>query len=227
MKKAESWLYKTLRYRFTNTDLLAQALTHRSATGPNNERLEFLGDAVLGFVISDAIFRLRPEASEGDMSRLRASLVKESSLARIATDLGLGEQLILGGGEQKSGAHRRDSILADALEAIFGAVFLDAGFPAARELVEAVFEERLASLPQSGDLRDPKSRLQEWLQGRQRGLPQYELTEVTGEAHKRRFAVTCAVDGFDKITHGEATTRRKAEQKAAAAMYVLLAGEPQ
>ena len=224
MNKAEHWLQKTVGYRFRNADLLIQALTHRSAGGNNNERFEFLGDAILDFVISDAIFRLRPDASEGDMSRLRATLVKDSSLARLAVDLGIGDYLVLGSGELKSGGHRRESILADALEAIFAAVFLDAGVDAARAVIERVFEARLAALPQDGDLRDPKTRLQEWLQARQRGLPRYELVGVTGEPHRQRFSVTCAVDGVPCPTEGEATTRRKAEQKAADAMYELLNG---
>ena len=130
MKKAERWLYNALHYRFDDTRLFAQALTHRSAHSLNNERLEFLGDAVLDFVISEAIFRLREEADEGDLSRLRSSLVKDTSLAHIASELGLGEHLILGSGERKSGGHRRASILADALEAVFAAVYLDGGLPA-------------------------------------------------------------------------------------------------
>jgi len=227
LKKAEKWLYKALQYRFTDTDLLEQALTHRSATGANNERLEFLGDAVLDFVISDAIFRLVPKADEGDMSRLRASLVKDDSLARIAVELGLGEHLILGGGEQKSGGHRRESILADAIEAIFGAVYLDRGFDAAREIIERVYSSRLESLPDAADLRDPKTRLQEWLQARGLALPDYELVSVTGKAHRQRFTVTCAVDQNSHVTSGDATTRRKAEQKAAARMLELLQGGPE
>jgi len=227
LKKAEHWLQKTLGYRFRNPDLLVQALTHRSAGGNNNERLEFLGDAVLDFVISDAIYRLRPDATEGDMSRLRATLVKDSSLARLAVDLGVGDYLILGSGELKSGGHRRESILADALEAIFAAVFLDAGIDSARELVERVFDARLSTLPGDDDLRDPKTRLQEWLQARQRGLPRYELVAVAGEPHRQRFSVTCAVDGVPGVTEGEATTRRKAEQRAADAMYEMLTGSPQ
>ncbi len=166
MEKAESWLDKTLHYRFHDASLLTQALTHRSANGSNNERLEFLGDAVLDFVISDAVFKRRPDASEGDLSKLRASLVKDTSLAKLAADLGIGEHLILGSGERKTGGHRRESILADALEAIFGAVFLDSGFAAATEIIERVYARRLEELPDAEDLRDAKTRLQEWLQAR-------------------------------------------------------------
>ena len=222
MNKAESWLRKTLEYRFADTELLTRALTHRSAAVTNNERLEFLGDAVLDFVISEAVFELRPDASEGDLSKLRSSLVKDASLAELAGDLGLGEHLILGSGERKTGGHRRESILADALEAIFGAVYLDSGFDAACEVIERVFEQRLQSLPDAADLRDPKTRLQEWLQGRKMALPDYELVSVTGKAHAQRFAVTCTVDELSHSTDGNSTTRRKAEQQAARRMLAFI-----
>ena len=222
MNKAESWLRKTLEYRFADAELLTRALTHRSAAVTNNERLEFLGDAVLDFVISEAVFELRPDASEGDLSKLRSSLVKDASLAELAGDLGLGEHLILGSGERKTGGHRRESILADALEAIFGAVYLDSGFDAACEVIERVFEQRLQSLPDAADLRDPKTRLQEWLQGRKMALPDYELVSVTGKAHAQRFAVTCTVDELSHLTDGNSTTRRKAEQQAARRMLAFI-----
>ena len=225
MDKAESWLNKALHYRFRDTDLFAQALTHRSATGRNNERLEFLGDAVLDFVISDLVFKIRPEASEGDLSKLRSSLVKDTSLASLAVDLGLGEYLILGSGERKTGGHRRDSILADALEAIFGAVYLDSGVDAAKEIIEHVFAERLEDLPDAEALRDPKTRLQEWLQARKLALPEYELVSVSGQAHQQRFAVTCTVTELSQTTNGESTTRRKAEQQSAKNMLKILSGE--
>jgi ribonuclease-3 len=225
LDKAESWLNKALHYRFRDTDLFAQALTHRSATGRNNERLEFLGDAVLDFVISDLVFKIRPEASEGDLSKLRSSLVKDTSLASLAVDLGLGEYLILGSGERKTGGHRRDSILADALEAIFGAVYLDSGVDAAKEIIEHVFAERLEDLPDAEALRDPKTRLQEWLQARKLALPEYELVSVSGQAHQQRFAVTCTVTELSQTTNGESTTRRKAEQQSAKNMLKILSGE--
>lgn len=227
MDKAESWLDRTLQYRFDDPSLFSQALTHRSANGCNNERLEFLGDAVLDFVISEALFQLRPEADEGDLSRLRSSLVKDSSLAGIASSIGLGEHLLLGSGERKTGGHRRESILADALEAIFGAIYLDAGFAAAKRVVERVFAERLADLPDARDLRDPKTRLQEWLQARQLALPQYELRKVTGEDHKQFFEVSCTVAELSQTTEGSASSRRKAEQKAARQMLEILHGERQ
>ena len=225
MKNAERWLYKALHYRFDDTRLFAQALTHRSAHSLNNERLEFLGDAVLDFVISDAIFRLREEADEGDLSRLRASLVKDTSLAQIASELGLGEHLTLGSGERKTGGHRRASILADALEAIFGAVYLDSGFDAAKEMIERVFAERLEVLPDASELRDSKTRLQEWLQARKLSLPLYELTNVTGKDHRQRFEVSCTVGELSQTTEGAASSRRKAEQQAAKHMLQVLAGE--
>ncbi|MCG8368926.1 MAG: ribonuclease III [Proteobacteria bacterium] len=226
MDKAESWLEKTLHYRFHDTDLFHSALTHRSAQGRNNERLEFLGDAVLGFVISEALFGLRPGAPEGDLSKLRASLVKDTSLASLATGLGLGEHLILGSGERKTGGHRRESILADALEALFGAVYLDSGFDTAKAVIETVFAERLDDLPEAGDLRDPKTRLQEWLQARKLSLPDYELVSASGRAHEQTFVVTCTVDALSQTTEGESTSRRRAEQQAARRMLARLDGQP-
>jgi len=222
LDKAESWLEKTLHYRFKNAELFQQALTHRSATNYNNERLEFLGDAVLDFVVSEAVYVARPDAPEGDLSKLRASLVRDESLAELAADLGLGEHLILGSGEKKSGGHRRESILADALEAIFGAVFLDRGFSAAKQVIDGVFEQRYVTLPDAEELRDPKTRLQEWLQSRKMSLPEYELVDVSGKEHKRKFKVTCTIVETSAVTSGESTTRRKAEQKAARKMIELV-----
>jgi ribonuclease-3 len=218
LDKAETWLKQSLDYQFNDVELLQQALTHRSAPGSNNERLEFLGDAVLDFVISDVVYRTHPHSPEGDLSKLRASLVKDTSLAALASQLGIGEHLILGSGERKTGGHRRESILADALEAIFGAVFLDAGFEAAVGTIEAAFGARLHEFPAVEELRDPKTRLQEWLQGRQRGLPNYQLVGVTGQAHRQKFQITCTVSGIEFTAEGSGTTRRKAEQQAAATM---------
>ena len=225
MEKAERWLQNALQFRFRDTGLLGRALTHRSAAGRNNERLEFLGDAVLDFVISEAIFKLRPGADEGDLSRLRASLVKDTVLAEIAVELGIGEHLVLGSGEKKSGGHRRQSILADAIEAVFGAVYLDAGFDAARDVILRVFAHRLETLPDAEDLRDPKTRLQEWLQARKLALPVYEIVEVQGQDHRRRFSVKCTVTELSQVTEGESTSRRKAEQKAARDMLAILSGD--
>ena len=222
MDKAKTWLKTTLDFEFNDPGLFAQALTHRSAPGESNERLEFLGDAVLDFVISEFVFRARPGADEGDLSRLRASLVKDTSLSSIAAGLGLGEHLILGSGEKKSGGHRRESILADALEAIYGAVYLDAGFDAARAVVERSFGERLESLPDPRELRDPKTRLQEWLQARSSGLPTYALVEVSGKAHRQRFEVSCTVEGTELEARGNGSSRRAAEQQAAERMLGAL-----
>jgi len=221
LDNAERWLKKTLDYRFSDVSLFRQALTHRSASGSSNERLEFLGDAVLDVVVSEQLYAALPDAPEGDLSRLRASLVRDSSLAELASELGIGELLILGSGERKTGGHRRESILADALEALFGAIYLDNGFDAAAEVILRVFGDRLADLPHADELRDPKTRLQEWLQSCGEGLPVYELVNVTGKAHRQRFEVSCTVAGRQP-TLGEGTSRRGAEQQAARRMLAQL-----
>jgi ribonuclease-3 len=222
VEKAARWLHDSLGYRFDDPELLRRALTHRSAPGASNERLEFLGDAVLDTVVSEFVFRAVPSASEGDLSRLRASLVRDRSLARLALELGIGEFVILGSGEKKSGGHRRESILADAVEALIGAIYLDSGFDAARRVVERAFGERLESLPDPADLRDPKTRLQEWLQARALPLPKYELAKISGKAHRQVFEVSCTVDGLEAMTAGVGSSRRNAEQRAAAAMLERL-----
>jgi ribonuclease-3 len=219
---ASDWLAKTLSYEFHDTKLLEQALTHRSCPGENNERLEFLGDAVLDFVISEVVYRSHKDSPEGDLSRLRASLVKDTSLAQLAADLGLGEHLILGGGERKSGGHRRESILADAIEAIFGAVYIDAGFEAAADVITNAFGDRLVNLPSIEELRDPKTRLQEWLQGRGFSLPEYSLIKASGKAHKQVFEVSCFIKDHALTSTGYGTTRRNAEQESAEKMLIEL-----
>ena len=224
MDNAERWLSKTLDYSFSDTRLLQQALTHRSAPGNSNERLEFLGDAVLDVVISEALFHSLPDAPEGDLSRLRASLVRDTSLAGIAADLGIGDYLILGSGERKTGGHRRQSILADALEALFGAVYLDSGFDTVAELVRRVFGAKLEDLPHADELRDPKTRLQEWLQARGAAPPEYELVNVTGKAHQQRFEVRCHVPEQEPTT-GEGRSRRTAEQQSARRMLARLTAD--
>lgn len=218
MDKAAAWLKKSLAYEFEDEHLLRQALTHRSAPGSNNERLEFLGDAVLQLVVSELVFEKTQDVSEGQLSRLRSTLVKDTTLAKVARALGIGEHLILGSGEQKSGGHRRSSILADALEAIFGAVYLDAGFAGAREIIHRAFGDRLHQLPETADLRDPKSRLQEYLQGRKMALPEYTMQNVSGKAHDQSFEVSCGIPELDAVTTGKGSTRRRAEQEAALAM---------
>ncbi len=172
MDKTAIWLKESLDYEFQNVQLLEQALTHRSAAGTNNERLEYLGDAVLDFVISEVVYLQRPDASEGALSRLRSSLVKDATLAELSNDLGIGDYLILGYGEKKSGGHRRASILADALEAIFGAVFLDSGFDEARRIIHNAFASRIIEIPDSAEQRDPKTPLQELVQDRKIALPE-------------------------------------------------------
>ena len=216
---------RRLGHRFADPGLLEQALTHRSAGGANNERLEFLGDALLGLVVAEELYRLRPRASEGDLSRLRASLVRRETLAEIARELALGEWLRLGQGELKSGGYRRDSVLANGLEAVIGAVLLDGGHEAARSLLLQLYATRLAELPARAALKDPKTRLQEYLQAHGQPLPDYEVVAVDGEEHRRTFTVACRVDGQAAPFEGTGLSRRKAEQQAASRALAGLAGE--
>ncbi len=202
-------------YVFSDAALLRQALTHRSAGTPNNERLEFLGDALIGLIVAEALYGCWPRADEGALTRARAELVRESALAELARRMGLGERLILGPGEMKSGGHRRDSILSDALEAVVGAIYLDTGFARCREVVLPWFAEAVAAVPAGKVGKDAKTRLQEWLQARQLPLPQYELLAETGEEHARRFRVRCRLVEPQYAAEGEGSSRRGAEQKAA------------
>jgi ribonuclease-3 len=222
LDKSAAWLKQSLDYEFTNEQLLQQALTHRSASGINNERLEYLGDAVLDFIISEAVYLQRPDASEGVLSRLRSSLVKDATLAELAIDLGVGEHLTLGSGEKKSGGHRRASILADALEAIFGAVYLDSGFNEAKRIIQNAFADRLVKIPDSAERRDPKTRLQELVQSRKIALPDYQVEKVEGKAHEQTFSVRCTIAELDASTTGQGLTRRDAEQESAEQMLALL-----
>ena len=187
------WVRESLAVEPGDAALYEAALTHRSASGRNNERLEFLGDAVLNLVAAEMLYRRFPDSSEGDLSRLRASLVSEGPLAQAAQSLALGDELRLGSGELKSGGFRRESILADALEALIGAVYLDRGLDAARALVERLAEPLVEALPAAEELKDPKTRLQERLQGRGLALPSYTVERVSGEAHAQHFAVRCEV----------------------------------
>ena len=180
-------------HRFADPALLRQALTHRSAGSPHNERLEFLGDALLNLIVAEQLYARWPGADEGAMTRARAELVRESTLARIARELGVGERLTLGPGEMKSGGHRRDSILSDALEALVGAIYLDAGFEACRAVVMPWFEAAVNDTPAGKVGKDAKTRLQEWLQARQRALPAYELVSESGDDHAKMFRVACAL----------------------------------
>lgn len=206
---------KGVGHEFARADLLRLALTHRSRGNPNNERLEFLGDAVLNMVVAELLFVARPDVPEGDLSRLRARIVRERTLAEVARQLDLGKHVLLGPGELKSGGFLRDSILADALEAVIGAVFLDGGFDAARELVERLMAERITALPDAESLKDPKTRLQELLQGRSLKLPEYEVIDEHGADHDRSFTVICRIEILDAPITATATSRRKAEQAAA------------
>jgi ribonuclease-3 len=215
-------LTQKLGYAFRDSALLSRALTHRSASASNYERLEFLGDGLLNFVVGEALFRVRPQAEEGDLSRLRASLVCEDSLAALAEKLQLGEELVLGAGELKSGGFRRHSILADTLEALLGAVYLDGGFDAARDTCLRLFAEPLAQLPDAALLKDAKTRLQEYLQGRGRPLPQYEVRSAQGPAHRQSFTVLCRLTDSPETTEGHAASRRGAEQDAAEQMMKVM-----
>ena len=209
--------------RFENPDLLRQALTHRSAGVPHNERLEFLGDALVNLIVAEALFQHWPNADEGALTRARAELVRESALAAIARQLDLGAKLILGPGEMKSGGHRRDSILADALEAIVAAIYLDSGFETCRSEVLPWFEAAMEALPPPHKVgKDAKTRLQEWLQGKQKPLPVYALLSESGEEHAKTFVVTCTLQAPVLVTEGAGGSRRAAEQIAAEAALQAL-----
>ncbi|MBZ4038724.1 ribonuclease III [Novilysobacter selenitireducens] len=208
---------------FRDPGLLAQALTHRSAGAPHNERLEFLGDSLVNLIIAEALYQRWPQVDEGALTRARAELVRESGLAPIARDLDLGSRLTLGPGEMKSGGHRRDSILADALEALVAAIYLDAGFEACRAAVLPWFEPAMAALPPPHKVgKDAKTRLQEWLQGRQKPLPVYALLSESGEEHAKTFQVSCTLTEPHVVTEGQGGSRRAAEQTAAEAALAAL-----
>jgi len=211
-------LEERLGHRFLRAELLEQALTHRSFGSPHNERLEFLGDGVLGCVMAQELFARFPALSEGDLSRLRASLVRKESLAAVARELGLGAYLRLGEGESASGGAARPSILADTLEALYGAVFLDAGYEGARETVCRPFGAAIDELDPCTTGKDPKTRLQELLQGRGQGLPSYHLVSTLGAAHRQTFEVECMVEQLGLRATGRGEARRAAEQQAAEAL---------
>ena len=214
-------LQQSIGYHFCEKSLLSQALTHRSAGAQHNERLEFLGDAALNFVVAAKLFTRFPKVSEGDLSRMRARLVREETLAAIAGKIALADFLILGPGEIRSGGARRDSIRADALEAVIGAAFLDGGYAAAEGIVTQLVEPLMTDQLGGEELRDPKTQLQEFLQGQGRPLPIYTLVEEKGQAHERRFVARCGVPGAE-ATEAEDGSRRKAEQQAAALMLAQL-----
>ncbi|MCX7628209.1 MAG: ribonuclease III [Methylophilaceae bacterium] len=212
-------LARRLGYHFSHPELLQRALVHRSHGATNYERLEFLGDSVLNCVISSLLYHGFPNLPEGELSRLRSHLVKESTLCELASGLNLGEYLKLGEGERRSGGSTRASVLADALEAIIGATYLDGGFAAAQALVSRLYESRLKGLDPKSLGKDPKTRLQEYLQGRKLALPQYTVLAVEGEAHCQTFRVECAIPALGIRTEGVGASRRAAEQQAARAAY--------
>jgi ribonuclease III len=210
-----AWVRAELGYEPRDPELFRAALTHRSAPGPNNERLEFLGDAVLNLVVAHHLYAAFPAATEGDLSRLRARVVSGEPLAEVAASLELGEALQLGSGELKTGGFRRQSILADAFEAVCGALYLDGGLAVAEDVIARLFGPLIASLPAPHELKDAKTRLQEYLQSRGFMLPRYRVERVEGEAHAQVFHVTCQVPALRLTAEGRGSSRRRAEQEAA------------
>ena len=213
----------TLGHAFRRPELLRLALTHRSFGADHNERLEFVGDSVLNCAIALALYERFPQMSEGELSRVRANLVNKDTLHRLAFGNDLGSAIRLGEGETRSGGSSRPSILADALEAIFGAIFLDAGFDAARAAIQRVYRDELEAVDPAGLNKDPKTRLQELLQGRRLPVPEYAIVEVKGEAHAQTFEVVCRVPALGISAQGAGPTRRAAEQAAAASAYEQVA----
>ena len=208
-------LQDRLQYQFSDPQLLTLALSHRSCGSSNNERLEFLGDAVLGMAISSFLFQRFPEAREGDLSRIRSQIVRAESLAEIARNLELGPELLLGPGEMKSGGHRRDSILGDTVEALLGAVFLDQGLAAVEACIQNWFSASLNALTLDTQVKDAKTALQEWLQARGKPLPEYLVVKTEGEDHSRLFTMSCKIDAVKDAAEATASSRRKAEQLVA------------
>lgn len=211
-----------LNYRVSDSLLFVQALTHRSANALNNERLEYLGDAVLDMVVAEDLYQRFPQADEGQLSRMRAKLVKGDTLAKLARGIGLADHLILGSGEMKSGGHRRASILAGTIEALIGAIYLDGGFAASQSFVRHLYAAEYEALTLEDALKDPKTRLQEYTQSRSLPLPTYNVVNISGEGHKQTFSCECRIDTFpEEIAVGEGSSRRKAEQKAASVMLLM------
>lgn len=215
-------LERRLGYTFDREDLLELALTHRSYKSSNNERLEFLGDAILSLVIAEQLYQQFPRAKEGQLSLLRALLVKGVTLAELGKEFGLGDHLNLGGGELKSGGFRRESILADAVESLIGAIYLDSNHEKCREVVLNWYQMRLENLSLEDTEKDPKTRLQEYLQSIKKPLPKYDVTQVYGEAHNQSFKVICYIESLSVSEQGEGTSRRYAEQKAAKKVLMQL-----
>ncbi|MCG7898559.1 MAG: ribonuclease III [Candidatus Thiodiazotropha lotti] len=225
MKADAEKLCRDLGYTFNQQELIEQALTHRSAGGKNNERLEYLGDSILGFVIADALFSHFSKATEGQLSRLRSTLVKRDTLAQVAREFNLGDYLKLGQGELRSGGQSRDSILADSFEAVLAAVYLDGGYEATRSVILKIFSPRLIALSPENQQKDPKTQLQEHLQAIKVSLPSYTILDVSGDPHAQHFKVECVVEDLQKKSKGEGHSRRKAEQDAASKMLSDLNNE--
>ena len=215
MNRSKNRLQERIGYHFSNEALFEQALSHRSIGANNNERLEFLGDAVLNLLVAGKLYAEFPEAKEGELTRMRAALVKGATLAEISREFGVGECLNLGGGERKSGGHRRDSILADALEAIVGAIYLEVGLEGSFDKIAPWFASRVEALTSPLESKDAKTRLQEWLQGRGKPLPEYRVLSTTGEAHNQVFTVSCSVGDLVMPSEKQGPSRRSAEQAAA------------
>ena len=220
--RALTSLQAKLGHDFNNRDLLTLALTHRSAEKNHNQRLEFLGDAVLGFIVAEALYHLYPRAPEGDLSQLRAALVNRDTLSELARGLAVGDLVVLGQGERKSGGDQRDSILCDAMEAIFGAIYLDGGVDACRQCILGLLQDRMQHDPADGASKDPKTLLQELLQARSLALPDYQVIVVTGEEHEQEFEVSCSIALLEQKTRGTGRSRRLAEQQAARHALQLL-----
>ena len=208
-------LQKSLAYQFSNPDLAQLALTHRSANAEHNERLEFLGDSLLGFIVAETLFKLNPQATEGELSRMRSALVNKNALATAARSLGIGEYLQLGTGEANSGGNERDSILADTVEALIAAIYLDGGIDACTTFVKKISESKLAIDTATTERKDAKTRLQEFLQAQGKNLPKYEVVEITGAAHEQVFHVSCRLEPLGAKSAGSGNSKRKAEQQAA------------
>lgn len=221
--KSPDELYKRINYTFINKALIETALTHRSASGQNNERMEFLGDSILGYVISNELYRRFPKAQEGQLSRLRASLVKGETLAEVARSLNLGDYLHMGSGELKSGGFRRSSILADAFEAIIGAIYLDSDIQQSEKFILNFFVEKLDACDPAKAEKDPKTQLQELLQAESSSLPAYNVLNIEGEAHNQKFEVECFLEERNIKQVAEGASRRKAEQAAAQKVLDMIA----
>lgn len=219
-------LERKIGYAFKDQELLNLALTHRSFKGANNERLEYLGDAILSFIIAEYLFTNFPQAKEGQLSRLRSLLVKGVTLAEIGKEFKLGDYLNLGGGELKSGGFRRESIIADALEGVIGAIYLDSDNATCREVVLSWYAARFENLSLDNTEKDPKTRLQEFLQSIKKDLPKYDVVKVTGEAHDQTFFVECEVGSMNVTTHSQGPSRRIAEQKSAKEALSILENKP-